>query len=157
MGENKKNEELVMDAMNAVGLYKANQAGVYGNKDMDAQSIGNMGGVMTDVMIAEGAYQSGDISGSQYKDQVKEVIITGVLVFIDKALDKGFDVLTYLTTTYIPALTPVVTVARNFVKNLFYKSVDKVKAVAETAYEGVKSVATKLYDAGKKLFNKIIG
>ncbi|MGC8720349.1 MAG: hypothetical protein ACP5TY_10135 [Thermodesulforhabdaceae bacterium] len=143
--QKKKYEISIIDLVNALALYKANQAGIYGTDNMSARSIGNMAGIMTDIMIAREAYKSQEITADEYKDHVKEAVVTGAVVFVETAIKVGLNVIDTVSN-FIPALKPVATVARKFVDRVIDRVVEKVRETAE-----------KVYDWGKKLFKKIFG
>lgn len=126
------------DLVNAVALYKANRSGFYGSANTTAEEIGNMAGVTTDVKEAEVLYQGGEISREDYKERIKQVALTGAMLFIDRAIDRGLDVVQFVVTKYVPILAPIVPVVRSFVKQVIYKAGGIVIETAKGLFNWIK-------------------
>ncbi len=128
---NKIRNKDVPDIVYAAGLYKANQAGVYGNQNTSPYEVGVMGGTSTDINEAEALRNEGKIGDEEYTANVVDAISVASSILINNAIQRGLDIVETFVNNHIPVLAPVVPVVRSVAVKL----------------------ANKVVEAGRKVFN----
>ncbi|MGC8927186.1 MAG: hypothetical protein ACP5QK_04600 [Myxococcota bacterium] len=128
---NKIRNKDVLDIVYAAGLYKANQAGVYGNQNTSPYEVGVMGGTSTDINEAEALRNEGKIGDEEYTANVVNAISAASSILINNAIQRGLDIVETFVNNHIPVLAPVVPVVRSVAVIL----------------------ANKVVEAGRKVFN----
>jgi len=130
----------VADIVNAVALYKAKRADVYGTgKNISPVEIGVSAGVLTDVMDATDKYKKNEINTYTYNVSVAEAVHTGAVAIVSSLISRGLDFVHGLISAQVPILAPILT---------------PVVSVAKT-FVGV--IAEKVVSLGKKIITWIFG
>ena len=124
----------VADIVNAVALYKAKKANVYGTgENISPTEIGVSAGVLTDVMDATDKYKKGEINPDTYNVSVAEAVHTGAVAIVSSLISRGLDIVHGFISAHIPVLgsllTPVVSVAKTFVGVIAEKVVSLGKKI----------------------------
>lgn len=135
--DNKREKAIIQDIINALGLYKANQAGVYGNKSTTPEKIGTLAGFMTDFTKAVSDFMLGKTSGEELKEVTKitlkatgKAIVGAAVEFVSREIK-----------TMQPLLTPIVDTVKDVVKGGLGKVVEKA--------------ADKIVEVGAKMLSKL--
>lgn len=128
----------VADLVNAAGLYKANRAGIYGGANMEAEQIGVMGGLSTDLYEAEVLYKNNEITRNEYEDRLTDNLETGAKTLIGIAIEKSLDFVEEVVSNYIPIARPVVKTVRRYVEQYVMNIADKVVEGAKSIFNWVR-------------------
>jgi hypothetical protein len=126
----------VADIVNAVALYKAKKANVYGTgENISPAEIGVSAGVLTDVMDAENKYKKNEINTDTYNVSVAEAVHTGAVAIVSSLISRGLDIVHGFISAHVPVLgsllTPVVSIAKTFVGVIAEKVVSGIGKVLD--------------------------
>lgn len=118
-------DQFVKDLINALAVYKAKEAGVFGQVKLEAEEIGVIGAATTDIQDTSIKYINAEISKENAIAETKSALATTVSIFIKTMVDKAIDPIAEVIKTKIPALAKVIDVTKEWIKT--YITVEKIK------------------------------
>jgi len=133
----------INDAIHALSIYKAQEAGAFGDVPLNAVDAGVLGSTVTDVGKIAVKYMNGELSKEQAKTELDQTICTTIRTFVGNAISSGLDVVANIIAVKIPVIAPLVFAVKDYVKK---PVIEAAKIASDWIYAKVKVGFSKVRD-----------